>query len=91
VHIPDELASPTHFEEQSIVSDVKRHPSSLADVTKAYTEAMSSSVKFLITDIECMAKKLQVARQSKEQSTGSTKVEMKKEILSKLSTLETIM
>ena len=55
-HTPNEHASPAHFEEWVIVSDVRRHPSSLANVTKAYVEATSSSVNFLIVGNERMAK-----------------------------------
>lgn len=63
----------------------------MADVTKAYSEPMSLSVNFLIVENECMGKELKATGKRKEKSIGSTIVEMKKVILSKVSTLETIM
>ena len=57
-HAPDEHASPAHFEERVIVSDVRIHPTALVDTTKAYIEATSSSVKFLIAKNDRMAKEM---------------------------------
>lgn len=47
-HIQDDHASPMHLEERVFVSDVWRHPATLADATKAYAKATRSSVRFLI-------------------------------------------
>jgi len=41
--------------------DVRRHPTALADATKAYAKATKSSVRLLIDENECMAKELQEA------------------------------
>jgi len=48
----DDHTSPTQFEEQLIVSDVCKHPVALVDSTRAYVEATSSSVYFLIGEHE---------------------------------------
>lgn len=79
-----------HFEEWVIVSYVQIHPTSLTNDMEARVEATRSSVKFLIVENECMAKELQAARQGEEESTRSTKAEMKKGILSNVSALETV-
>ena len=49
-----------------IVSDVHKHPTALADATRAYVEATSSSVRFLIAENERMAKELQTTKQGGE-------------------------
>lgn len=63
------------------MSDVRKHPVTLDDATKAYVEATSSSVRFLIAQNKHMAKELQAAKQREEQATSSTRVELKKVIL----------
>lgn len=50
------------FEERVIVSNMCKHPAELANGTRAYAEATSSSIWFLIENNECMAKELQVAK-----------------------------
>lgn len=70
---------------------MRRHPVALANATKAYAEATSSSVKLLIAENKRTTKELQAARQGEEQSTTSTRAKMKKAILVKVSTLETVM
>jgi len=50
------------FEEQVIVSDVHKHPAALVDATRAYVEATSSSVRFLIEANKWMDKELQMAK-----------------------------
>lgn len=62
----DVCISLVQFEERVIVSDVHKHPTALADATKAYAEATSSSVIFLIVENEHMAKELQVAKHGGE-------------------------
>lgn len=74
-----------------IVLDLRRHPTALADANKAYAEATSSSVKFLIAENEHMVKDLQATRKREEQPTWSTMAEMRKMILTKASTLEKVM
>lgn len=60
----------------------------MANATKAYAKATSFNVKFLIEENEHMPKELQAARQREEQSKGSSKAEMRKAILAKVSSLE---
>lgn len=50
--------SPMQFEEKVIMTDVHKHPTALADETRVYAKATSSSVCFLITDNERMEKEL---------------------------------
>ena len=50
--------SPAYFEEQVIMPNVHRHLATLANGTKAYVKATSSSVRFLIAENEHMAKEL---------------------------------
>ncbi len=61
--------------------EVCKHPTTLVDATRAYAEANSSSVRFLIAKNERMAKDLQTAKQGGELVTASARVELKKEIL----------
>jgi len=77
----DEHISVAYFEEWVILSDVNIHLAALADDTKAYAKARSSSVNYLIAENECMAKELEVDRQREEQSIGTTRAKMKKAIL----------
>lgn len=74
-----------------IVFDVRKHLAALADATKAYSEATSSSVRFLIAENECMAKELQVAKQGGEHVTSSAKAELKIAILDEVSSVEIVM
>ena len=78
------------LEEPVIMSYVWRHPVTLDDATKAYAEAMSLSVKFLIAENERMSKELKAIRQIEEQSIGSTIAEMKMAILGEVSALEIV-
>ena len=48
----DDHTSPAQFKERVIVSDVRKHPAALDDATRAYVEATSSSVRFLIAENE---------------------------------------
>ena len=48
----DDHTSLAHFEELVIMSDVHKHPATLGDATRAYDEATSSSVHFLISENE---------------------------------------
>lgn len=63
----------------------------MAEASKAYAKSTSSTVKFLITGNDRLAKDLQEARQRTEQSTGSAMTEMKKSIMVEISTLEATM
>lgn len=74
-----------------IVSNVRRHLAALANASKAYAEAISSAIKFLIAENDRMAKDLQEARQSIDQFVGFAMVEMRKSMLTEVSTLETTM
>lgn len=49
-HLPDDHASLEHMEERVMVSDVSKHPVTMANASKAYTESTSSSVKFLLAE-----------------------------------------
>jgi len=74
-----------------IVTDVHKHPASLANATRVYAEATSSSVHFLIAENEWMTKELHVAKQGGDLVTMSTWDELKKEILDEVLSLDTIM
>lgn len=87
----DDHTSPTHFEERTTMSDVCKHLATLADATRAYVEATSSSVRFLIYENKKMAKELQTAKQGGELVTASARAELKKEILDEVLSLDTIM
>ena len=71
--------------------DVCKHPTTLADATRSYVKATSSSVHFLIAEKEWMAKELHMAKQGGELITTSTRAELKKSILDEVLSLETIM
>lgn len=61
-HFSDDHTSPVHMKERVIVSDVRKHLASMANANKAYVEAMSSNVKFLLVGNDKMEKDIQVAR-----------------------------
>ena len=71
VSTSDDHTSPTQVEERVIVSDMHRHLVALADATRVYVEATSSSVHFLIAENERMAKELQTAKHGEELVTTS--------------------
>lgn len=52
VSTPDDHKSPKQVEERVIVSDVRKHPTTLADATTVYAKATGSSVCFLIAKNE---------------------------------------
>lgn len=52
VSTPDVHTSPVQVEECMIMSDVRKHPTALADATGVYVEATSSCVRFLIDENE---------------------------------------
>ena len=74
-----------------IVSNVSKHLETLANATRAYAKATSSSVRFLIVENKRMAKELQTAKRGGELVTASTREELKKEILDEVLSLESIM
>ena len=63
----------------------------MVEASKAYVEAMSLTIKFLITENDRMAKDLQEAMQRVEKFAGSAMTEMKKVIVAEISTLEATM
>lgn len=63
----------------------------MAEASKAYVDATSLTVKFLVAKNDRMAKELQEAKKRSEQPAGSTMIEMKKEIVVETSTLEATM
>jgi len=71
--------------------DVHKHPAVLADAIKVYDEATSSSVCFLISENEWMAKELQVAKQGGGLVTMSTQAQLKKAILNEVLSMDTVM
>jgi len=79
------------FEEKVIVTDVHKHPYALANATRVYAKATSSSVHFLIAENEKMAMELQVAKQGGDLVTMSARAELKKTILDEVFSLDTIM
>lgn len=79
---------PVWYEEQVLVFVVHKHPTALANATRAYTEATSSSVCFLIAENERMAKELQTAKQGGELVTVSAQAELKKVILDEVLSLD---
>ena len=56
--------------------DVRKHPTALVDATKAYAEATSSSVRFLIAENKHMAKELQSTRSAKAKTKMARLVEV---------------
>ena len=78
---PEDQTSPTQVEERVIVTDVHKHPPALADATRVYAEATSSSVCFLIAENEWMVKELQVAKQGGDLETMSTQAKLKKVVI----------
>lgn len=79
------------FEEQVIMSDVRRHLATLTDATKAYTEATSSSVRFLIAENQHMAKEIQVAKQGGEQVIAFAREELRRVVIDEVLSLKTVM
>ena len=67
----EDHTSPAQFEEQVIMSYVRKHPLALTDAIRVYFEAISSSVRFLIAENERMAKELQTTKQGGELVTSS--------------------
>lgn len=74
-----------------IVSDMHKYPTILADATRVYAKATSSSVHFLIVENEKMDKELRTAKQGGELVTVSTRTELKKEIIDEVFPLDTVM
>lgn len=66
VSIVEDHTSPAQVEERVIVTDVRKHPAVVADVTRVYAKSTSSSVRFLIVENERMEKELQTAKQGRE-------------------------
>jgi len=62
----DDHTSYAQFEERVIVVDMHKHPTTLANATRAYAEATSSSVHFLIAENKRMAKELKMTKQGGE-------------------------
>ena len=73
------------------MTDVHKDPAALADVTRVYAEATISSVRFLITENEQMAKELQVAKQGGDLVTMFAQAKLKKAILDEVLSLDTVM
>ena len=62
VSAPEDQTYPLQVEKRVIVSDVRKQLAILADATRVYAEATSSSVHFLIAKNEQMEKELQMAK-----------------------------
>lgn len=71
--------------------DVHKHPTALADATRVYAEANSSSVHFLIAKNERMAKEIQTTKKGGELVIASARAELKKGILDEVLFLEKVM
>ena len=63
----------------------------MADASKAYAEAMSSTIKFFLVENDRMENELQEAKQRTKYSAGFAMPEMRKLTLAEVSTLETTM
>jgi len=63
----------------------------MVDASKAYAEAMTSIVKFLLEDNDRKEKDLQEGRKRTKQFIGYTMAEMRKVILAEVSNLESSM
>jgi len=74
-----------------IVTNVHKYPASLANATRVYVKATSSSVRFLIPKNEQMAKEIQFAKKGGDLVIMSTHDELKKAILDEVLSLDTIM
>jgi len=55
-HFLDDHASPTFIKERVIVSDTRRHPTTLSEAILTYTGATSSYVTYLMAENEQLAK-----------------------------------
>jgi len=58
VSIPDDHTYPVQFEERLIMSNVRKHPITLADATRVYAEATRWNVHILIAKSERMTNEL---------------------------------
>ena len=74
-----------------IACDVRKHPTTLADATRAYAKATIPSVLFLIGENEKMAKELQTTKRGGEPVTTYAHAELRKAILDEISSLEIVM
>ena len=87
----NDQTSPTQFKEQVIMSDMRKHPATLVDATRADVEATSLSVRFRIAENKRMAKELQTTKQGGELVTTSAQEKMKKAIVDEVLSLYTVM
>lgn len=67
----DDHTSPTQVEEWVIMSDIRKHPTTLDNASIVYAKDTSSSIRFLIAEKEQMAKELQTARKGGQLDTAS--------------------
>ena len=74
-----------------IVSGMLKHPTTLANATRVYVEATSSSILFLIAENERIVKEVQMSRRGGELVTSSTQAKLKKVILDEVFSLDTFM
>ena len=74
----EEKTSLVQFEEKVIVTAVHKHPVALANATRVYAKATSSSVHFLIAENERMKKELQMTKQGGDLVTMSPRAGLKK-------------
>jgi len=77
--------------EQVIMIDVHKHPIALANATKVYVEATSSSFHFLIVENERMAKELHTNEEGGDLVTMSARAKLKKAILDEVLSLDMVM
>lgn len=66
-NFPYDHASPAFIMERVIVSDTRKHPTTLAEANFAYSREKSSNVKYPMNQNEKIEKNLQAAKQELEQ------------------------
>ena len=57
-HFLDDHATPTFIKERVIMSDTRKHPTSISQATLAYAGATNSNVQYLTTESEKLGKNL---------------------------------
>lgn len=62
----DDHASPAFIKERMIVSDTRKHPTSLAEASLAYVRETRSNVQYMTYEIEQLEKILEDSRQEEK-------------------------
>lgn len=73
------------------MTDVHKHLAALANATRVYAKATSSSVHFLIAENDRMKKELQKSKQGGDLVTVSTQAKLKKALLDEVLSVDIVM